>query len=87
MAALDFPNSPSLNEVFASNNRTWIWDGTVWSSSGVVGDPGPTGPAGVAGVAGPTGPTGPIVGNTDGGTATSVYGGISPLQGGNASSF
>ena len=40
-----------------------------------------------AGNIGPTGPTGPQSGNTDGGTSSSIYGGISPIQGGNAGSF
>ena len=56
MAALDFPDSPSLNDVFTSNNRTWTWNGTVWSSSGAIGDTGPTGPTGAVGATGPTGP-------------------------------
>lgn len=28
--ALDFPSSPSLNQVFTSGNRSWIWNGTEW---------------------------------------------------------
>lgn len=65
---IDFPNSPTLNQVFVSNNRTWTWDGTVWSSTGSIGNIGPQGPTGPAGVngtngaTGPTGPTGPQVG-------------------------
>lgn len=58
MAALDFPNSPTLNQVFSSGNRTWTWDGTAWVSSGTVGDIGPVGPTGPTGSTGPTGPTG-----------------------------
>jgi len=30
--AIDFPNTPSLDEEFVSGNRVWIWDGTVWKS-------------------------------------------------------
>lgn len=30
MAAVDFPNTPSLNQVFTSGSRTWIWTGTTW---------------------------------------------------------
>lgn len=44
------------------------------------GPPGPTGPAG------PTGPSGApgtsASGNIDGGSATSVYGGVDPIEGG-----
>jgi hypothetical protein len=32
MAAIDFPNSPTLNQEFTANGRTWIWNGTVWSA-------------------------------------------------------
>jgi hypothetical protein len=54
---------------------------------GLVGPTGPTGNAGTIGDTGPTGPTGPSSGNVDGGTAYSVYGGIAPIIGGNASTF
>jgi hypothetical protein len=30
MAAINFPDSPVLNEEFQSGNTTWKWDGTVW---------------------------------------------------------
>jgi len=30
--ALNFPNSPSLNQTFNSGNTNWIWDGTSWNS-------------------------------------------------------
>jgi hypothetical protein len=29
--ALDFPASPTLNQVFTSGNTTWIYDGTAWN--------------------------------------------------------
>jgi hypothetical protein len=32
MAALDFPASPSLNDIFSSGGRSWQWDGTSWNS-------------------------------------------------------
>lgn len=35
MAAIDFPNSPTLNQEFTANGRTWIWSGTVWSAKPV----------------------------------------------------
>jgi hypothetical protein len=30
--AIDFPNSPSVNDQFVSGGRTWIWDGSVWKA-------------------------------------------------------
>lgn len=32
MAAIDFPNSPTLNDEFTAGDRTWIWDGTAWTA-------------------------------------------------------
>lgn len=72
--AINFPNSPVIDEEFTSGEITWKWDGIVWKSlggnrlSGPIGPTGPTGqtgpagsdgPAGAAGAPGPTGPTGP----------------------------
>lgn len=37
--ALNFPSSPTLNQVFTSGSQSWSWNGTVWvspSSSNVV---------------------------------------------------
>lgn len=31
MTALDFPNSPTLNEQFTASGKTWFWDGSAWS--------------------------------------------------------
>ena len=28
--AIDFPNSPTLNETYASGGKTWRWDGSSW---------------------------------------------------------
>lgn len=52
MPAIDFPNSPSVNQEFTANGRTWIWTGTVWSAKAVdtsvsrydVGDTAPSSP-------------------------------------------
>jgi hypothetical protein len=30
MAAIDFPNSPSVNDQFTAAGITWEWDGTTW---------------------------------------------------------
>jgi hypothetical protein len=32
MAAIDFPNSPTVDQEFTAGDRTWIWDGSVWTS-------------------------------------------------------
>lgn len=55
--AIDFPDTPALNETFTVGDVTWYWDGTVWRISNSQGATGPTGPEGPIG---PTGPTGPI---------------------------
>jgi hypothetical protein len=52
MPAIDFPNSPTVNQEFTANGRTWIWSGTVWESKAVdttvsrykVGDAAPSSP-------------------------------------------
>lgn len=28
--AIDFPNSPTTNQVYSVGNRTWVYDGSVW---------------------------------------------------------
>jgi hypothetical protein len=118
---IDFPDSPTLNQLFTVNNQTWRWDGSVWrinEAQGIQGPAGPTGPTGptgatgstgtqgptgptgstgptstVPGPTGPTGSTGPtgatgatgdIFQNVDGGSATTVYGGSSIIDCGNA---
>lgn len=32
MAAIDFPNTPTLNQTFTSSGRTWKWNGTAWKN-------------------------------------------------------
>jgi hypothetical protein len=32
MAALNFPNSPSVSQIHTENNKSWMWDGTSWLS-------------------------------------------------------
>jgi hypothetical protein len=61
--AINFPDSPSLNEQFTSGDSTWEWNGSVWSvvRTGIIGPIGPTGPTGAdSTVTGPTGATGDI---------------------------
>lgn len=31
MAALNFPSSPSVDQIYTANNKSWIWDGVSWS--------------------------------------------------------
>ena len=61
MTAIDFPNSPSVNDTYTVGSRTWQWTGSVWQSvaTTVAGPTGPAGPAGDTGPAGPTGADGP----------------------------
>lgn len=68
MAAIDFPNSPSVNDTHTVGNRVWKWNGTVWEvvrstvpyATGATGPTGNTGSTGQTGatVTGPTGATG-----------------------------
>ena len=59
MAAIDFPNSPAVNDTFTVGNRVWIWTGTSWDAVATTVVTGPTGPTGATGTTGATGPTGP----------------------------
>jgi hypothetical protein len=36
MAALDFPTSPTIGQVYSANGGSWIWDGTVWVGGNVT---------------------------------------------------
>jgi hypothetical protein len=64
MSAIDFPNSPSVNDTHTVGDRTWKWNGSQWKvvRSVLPGATGPTGPTGNTGST-VTGPTG-AVGNT-----------------------
>ena len=73
---LNFPNSPSLDQIYTVGSNSWQWDGTVWNAisssqigiDGANGITGATGPAGATGATGPIGPTG-----ADGGGATNAF--------------
>lgn len=52
--AIDFPNTPTVNQTFTVNGRTWTWNGTTWDANVNV----LTGPTGQTGPIGPTGPRG-----------------------------
>jgi hypothetical protein len=54
---INFPNTPSLNQVYTFNGRSWEWTGTAWRA--YTASFGPTGPTGATGAASTvTGPTG-----------------------------
>jgi hypothetical protein len=71
MAAIDFPNDPTVNQTYTNGIQTYQWNGTAWRlvRTSAVGPTGPTGAPGLdstaigatgpTGGAGPTGPTGP----------------------------
>ena len=50
MAAINFPDTPILNQQFTVNDRTWYWDGAAWVALAVAvtGPAGPSGPSGEA---------------------------------------
>lgn len=62
MSAIDFPNTPAVDQLFSVGNRTWQWTGQTWDTVEeiVVGPAGPIGPTGVAGPAGSQGVPGTI---------------------------
>jgi hypothetical protein len=37
MPAIDFPNSPSVNDQFTAAGKTWVWTGTSWDAVEVSG--------------------------------------------------
>jgi hypothetical protein len=48
MPAIDFPNSPTVGQLFTVGDVTWEWTGSVWEGLGMAGDAGPTGASGEA---------------------------------------
>jgi hypothetical protein len=74
MTAIDFPNSPSVNDTHTVGDRTWKWNGSQWKvvRSVLPGATGPTGPTGTTGST-VTGPTG-AVGNTGAAGSTGATG-------------
>lgn len=62
MALINFPTSPSLNDEYTFEGRTWLWNGSGWEIKSYVAEPGATGatgPVGATGVQGAVGSTGP----------------------------
>lgn len=37
MAALNFPSSPALNQIYTANGKSWKWDGTAWKAFNTLG--------------------------------------------------
>jgi hypothetical protein len=58
---LDFPPTPSVNELYTYGGYSWIWTGSAWNvySASPAGNTGATGPQGNTGPTGPQGNTGP----------------------------
>jgi hypothetical protein len=82
--AINFPDSPTLNQQFSAQGTTWYWTGSAWRllvSEGVQGDIGPTGPIGPIGPTGPTGPDSVIPGPTGPTGPTGSTGPISTVPG------
>lgn len=53
--AIDFPNSPNLNDIYSYGGNNWQWDGESWVSLGLTLETGPQGPQGPLGPSGPAG--------------------------------
>ena len=58
MAALDFPASPSTNDIHTENGVSWKWNGSAWTRLGDVGAQGAQGAQGRQGAAGAAGAQG-----------------------------
>lgn len=70
--AINFPNSPALNDVYTEGNRSWTWNGVYWrATSTTIGYTGSRGYTGSAGVDGYTGSKG------DDGTSVTIVGTVS----------
>jgi hypothetical protein len=83
MTTINFPDSPTVDDLFTVNDRTWKWSGSVWNTveALTLGPTGPTGPTGLTGEIGPTGadstvtgPTGPTGATGDAGPGVPVGG-------------
>ncbi len=57
--AINFPNAPTLGELYVNGSTTWEWNGTTWDVVGSIAAQGPTGPKGDTGETGAVGATGP----------------------------
>ena len=77
MAAIDFPNSPTVGQLFgAQNSVTYQWNGTLWQAVGGIMTPSPGGDffaIGPCGTGNTSTPTVVIPPNVLSGNATGVY--------------
>jgi hypothetical protein len=57
MPSLNFPNNPSLNQVYTANDTSWRWNGSSWvrTNTGIQGTQGVQGTQGIQGVQGTQG--------------------------------
>lgn len=81
MAEINFPDNPSIDEVYVSGSNQWKWNGTFWEA---IGTPGPTGDIGYTGSQGITGYTGSasnVIGYTGSQGITGYTGSASGLSG------
>jgi hypothetical protein len=69
MAAVNFPNNPSVNDTHTSSGSTWKWDGGVWQRLGVAGPQGAQGAQGRQGAVGAQGAQGVQGAGGSGGSA------------------
>lgn len=53
--ALNFPSSPTLNQIYTSGTLVWTWNGAAWVSSSAAPPIGYTGSTGYTGSQGPAG--------------------------------
>ena len=84
------PSSPVLGDVYFNtvDKTLYTYDGSTWiAGSSGTGSQGIQGIQGIQGNDGPQGiqgPQGPALEDIDGGSASSEYGGIDPIDAGNA---
>ena len=83
MAALNFPNSPSLNDTHTENGVTFKWNGAAWDRLGDIGAQGAGGATGAQGATGSTGAQGATgsTGAQGAGGATGAQGATGPVAG------
>ena len=90
MAALNFPNSPSLNDTHTENGVTFKWNGAAWDRLGDIGAQGATGSTGAQGLTGPVAGSSTQVVYKDGsnnpaGSSSFTFDGTNLTVGGNVS--